>query len=117
MKSLLRMHDLKYLIIRKNDNYWMSLYIGLIAGTFTLPFALCNAVIFPAAIRIYTVLKGYLTFVTYGIFGYTNVMTEEEQLEMQEQMTPKIRAIKLDPEQMRKFLQDMGLKPEEDSKD
>ena len=117
MKSLLRMHDLKYLVIRKNDSYWMSLYIGLIAGTFTLPFALCNAVIFPAFMRVFSVLKGYLTFVAYGIFGYTNVLTDEEQEELQAQRTPTIRAIKLSTEQMEKFMKEMGLEPEQNSKD
>lgn len=100
--NLAEMHDLKYLVIRKNDNYLKSLYVGVISATFNLPIAICNGSIFPALVKLIRIFCGYFRFVFYGILGYADTMTEEESA--LREINAKIKVFKENQEQIIKFL-------------
>lgn len=111
--NLAEMHDLKYLTVRKNNSYLKSLYIGVIGATFNLPFAICNASIFPAVVRLVRIFFGYFKFVLYGILGYADTMTEDERASRE--MNAKIKVLRENQEQIIKFLEAVEKDEAEDS--
>ena len=76
--------DIKNMVIRKNENYWKSVYIGVFGATYNLPIAFLNGLIQPFFRRSYGIVAMYFHFVYVGLRGYADVVTEKEYAEQAE---------------------------------